>query len=346
MENLERIIKGYVDKTNSNNQTKLNYIDAIVLSVNENHLRADVKLITGQEYRGMLNKTGEHLHNGQGVKVGYITVPSKGWIALAYGEADPLGGSGGGDNISVGSAAIVSNANDFIINEEVMIDYSPATRASFGNTPAFIIQQQNYMYFGEASGSGVHIKANNALFGDTTYFKGFYLDDNNIVHSYEVYLEMYVSKREKYQDAKYEYISIWRTNVDSAYLDNNPSSTPTVTITKGCSLNEAWVYDASTSSRNLTDWSSDWMIASRAETLYHKRNLDERIQAFFPDGVDYYFKPRSRCVVNNHGWWFFDELDYFSPNYYDIVSYTFRNRAEQDFALDITQRVEPVVTSP
>lgn len=151
MDNWEKIINGYREKAIAKEQNTVKYIDATVVAVREDYLRASVQLITGQTIDNMLNKSGEKLYVGRGVRVGYLTYPSKGWIDLANGEADPIHeGEGGGDIWNVETAAILNNDNfdSFVITEEEMVEISPATKIYYGAKPAFIVLQGMLCYFG------------------------------------------------------------------------------------------------------------------------------------------------------------------------------------------------------
>ena len=71
---------------------------AVVTAVQEDYLRADVKLLgNGAEIKGMLNKSPGKLTVGQTVTVAYETLPSSGVILIANGETDPLSEGGGWD---------------------------------------------------------------------------------------------------------------------------------------------------------------------------------------------------------------------------------------------------------
>lgn len=140
IENWKKIIKEY---SKDKNQTSVQYIDAKLTNVREDYLRGDVELLTGQKFSGMLNKTGEKIYTGQNVKIGYTTTPSKGWIALAFGEADPMGGSGIVAEVE-NAAVVTTNPDDYMVVEELMLDISPETTLYYGNMPSFIIVQGHY----------------------------------------------------------------------------------------------------------------------------------------------------------------------------------------------------------
>lgn len=129
MDNWQKIIQGY---SKQSDQDTVKYLDAVVTSVREDYLRADVKFITGQTVSSMLNKSLEKLTVGQQVKVGYLTVPSKGWIALTNGEADPIREGGG---VEIDNAAIITpaQASSLIVDEEVIyVDTHIPARVVYG----------------------------------------------------------------------------------------------------------------------------------------------------------------------------------------------------------------------
>lgn len=140
MDNWKKIIEGYAKK---DDQISVKYIEGVTTSVQEDFKRADVRLITGQTYNNMLNKSSEKLTVGQQIKVGYLTTPSKGWIAMTNGEADPMGGSGIVAEVE-NAAVVTTNPDDYMVIEELMLDISPETMLYYGNMPSFIIVQGHY----------------------------------------------------------------------------------------------------------------------------------------------------------------------------------------------------------
>lgn len=129
MDNWEKIIEKCSKK--QDNQT-MKLITATVTSVTDNFYRADVRLITGQEIPNLINQTPNKLHVGQGVTVGYMTVPQAGWIQIAHGEPDPMRQGGGG--VQVENAVLLDSANlhDWVAEEEFMLDISANTKLLYG----------------------------------------------------------------------------------------------------------------------------------------------------------------------------------------------------------------------
>lgn len=139
--NWQKIIEGYSKK---DDQISVKYIEAVTLSVQEDFKRADVKLITGQIYNNMLNKSNEKLTVGQHIKVGYLTIPSKGWIAMTNGEADPLGGGESSVGIQIDNAAIITpvQASRFITDEEIIyVDEEDIAKIVYGKVPNWFYMQ-------------------------------------------------------------------------------------------------------------------------------------------------------------------------------------------------------------
>lgn len=349
MDNWEKIIKGCVDR--SQNQSTLKYIDAVVTRVCDNKFRrVNVKLLTGQEYENMLNKTEEKLSVGQGVKIGYLTIPSKGWVALANGEADPLGGDGGA-GIQVESAAIITTAEDFIVTQETMIDYSPATKVLYGAAPAFFICQENYMMLSSNNWTNdekASCIANEQYFPDAVHFTGYFVD-HGIVQRVDDYIYGYISQRSQGTSAKGEKYARKKRRIQYQYPNNDPTETPVFVSDKTTNIldnSPISLKDVGNNTVNLTNFTTDMFMVSHATFIGHKNDVSALIRPFFPSGVDRYVNLYVDTAYQNNGWgWAGDNIDYIA-NSGSLSSsspvFPFKNRAEQDFSLGVTQRVEPV----
>lgn len=126
------IIKSCI-KDESRRQPTGKFINAKIVNVREDFLRADVKFETGQTVKNMLNKTSEKLSVGQDVRIQYVTTPSKGWIDTTMGEAEPLKQGGGG--VEIDNAAIVTpeQAQKLIAEEEILyVDEATPAKVVFG----------------------------------------------------------------------------------------------------------------------------------------------------------------------------------------------------------------------
>lgn len=345
MSKLLDIIDRRIDEKNAQ-QNGLTLAPARVTAVRADFLRADVELLSnGMALKAMLNKTGERLTVGQTVRIAWQTLPSSGWIAVANGEADPLGGSGGG--VTVDTAAIVSTAQDFIVTEEVEIDYSPATKVVYGADNTFFVAQEQYTCFRSGSADAYYVSssaivAREQYFGDAVYLKGIYRSGSEGDYRYNIIeksVEFFISKRENYgTNDLSEWFKVKTHDKISTYT--TPSSTPTVTQNTYLHYNDTPVYDMTASSTTLQQWTSDWILFIRATSVINKASLSDDIAAFFPAGTDYCFRCYIHPMYNNRGWNVLYGID---PDYVvDATYWFFKNKAEQDFALGITQRSEPV----
>ena len=313
---------------------------AVVVSVQADFKRADVKLIeNGAIIKGMLNQSGNKLTVGQSVKVAFQTLPSAGWIAFTNGEADPIGG---GDGIQVASAAIVSTATDFIITQETMIDYSPATKVLYGTAPAFIICQENYAMLASnwTNTQKASCVTNEAYFPDAVHFTCYYVT-SGLVRREEQYIYNFVNQRTWATSAKGERLSRKIRKIIYEYPNNDPTESPTLITdtvqnllpTSGDSFT---VKDVGNNTTNLTNYTTDMFMVPRAASINHKNNANALIQPFFPENVDYYCAFYFDTAYENNGWGWIGQNDMTS------VVYPFKTRAEQDFSMGVTQRVEPV----
>lgn len=323
---------------------------AVVVSVQADFLRADVKLIeNGAIIKGMLNQSGNKLTVGQSVKIAYQTLPSAGWIAYTNGEADPIGGGGGG--VQVESAAIITTAEDFVITQETMIDYSPATRVLYGAVPAFFICQENYMMMASSWGNTEKAlaAANEQFFPDAVHYTGYYFV-NNIVHRVEEYIYQYIEQRTWSTSSKGEKLMRKRRRMNYSYPNNNPDETPILisdNVGQYISENTRTIKDVGNNTSALTNYASDMFMLSRTDAIVHKNSLASELAAFFPANVDYACRLNTDTGYYNNGWgWTNSVRDEITDTSSIPIIFPFKNRAEQDFAMGVTQRVEPVEVSP
>lgn len=340
MDNLGKIIKGYIDNDKSQDHISLKYMDAVVTSVREDFLRADIKFVTGQTIKNMLNKSGDELVAGQGVKIGYQTSPSKGWIAMAYGESKPLGGGGAGINVE--SAAIVTDEQDFIINREIMIDYSPATKVYYGSSPSFIIVNGMYVYYGDSltnTSAQTDVIAHTELFGSGIVLKGVAYDPILTGNEYNVIdttFDVRIEGMSKSGSSHTESAGIYLTT---------EYGVPSATVNRRYQLLNNFVYNASA-------WAEDIILIPRVSSIFQTN--DPEINSRLPEGVTYIMEVTLECAWKVNGTWAFGRYaNQLSPYYMGLSTSNtsrfyvfFKNQAEQDFALGITQRIEPIEVTP
>lgn len=190
--NWQKIIEGYAKK---DDQISVKYIEAVTLSVQEDFKRADVKLITGQIQNNMLNKSNEKLTVGQHIKVGYLTIPSKGWIAMTNGEADPLGGGGEPSvGIQIDNAAIITpvQASKFITDEEVIyVDEEEIAKIVYGKVPNwFYIQGYPCRFVAQRSAVPTDAEATAIAQADLSLLPSEYVTMSSATRKYKYVLQL------------------------------------------------------------------------------------------------------------------------------------------------------------
>lgn len=115
-------------------QQQEKHVPCIIESVSDDHLRADVSLLTDRNtiIKSRLNKSGEKLTAGQQAWLYYTTLPSSGYIGRTEGEADPMGG--GGASTTVENAAILTDAtfSDYAVDNELIVDLEPDGHIYYG----------------------------------------------------------------------------------------------------------------------------------------------------------------------------------------------------------------------
>lgn len=335
----ELIDKRIDDKLDS---TVLKYAPAVVLAVGEEYKRADVRLLAnGAVIKNILNKTKEELSVGDSVRVAYFTLPSAGWIDFVNGEARPIGGGAG---IEVASAAILTDttAADFIIDREVMIDYSPQTKVLYGSSPSFIVVNGMYVYYGDSltnTSAQADIIAHTELFGGGITLSGVAYDPALTDHEYNVINTTF--------DVRIESMSkSGASHTESAgiYLMTE-YGVPSATVNRRYQLLNNFVYSAAA-------WAEDLILIPRVSSIFQSN--DPEINSRLPDGVTYIMEVTLECAWKVNGTWTFNRyanqlspysmgLSTSNSSHYYVC---FANQAEQDFALGVTQRSEPVeVTS-
>lgn len=143
---IKREVKDLVSK-----QGGLMVTPAVVTAVQEDYLRADVKLLgNGAEIKGMLNKSPGKLTVGQTVTVAYETLPSSGVILIANGETDPLS-EGGGWEVDTAVVLDADNVHQWIAEEELMADINANTKLLYGGNAKLAAMQGYACRFGSAT---------------------------------------------------------------------------------------------------------------------------------------------------------------------------------------------------
>ena len=84
-------------------------------------------------------------------------------------------------------------------------------------------------------------------------------------------------------------------------------------------------------------------MLSRTDAIVHKNTLNTALAAFFPEDVEYACNVNIDTGYYNNGWgWGGSRRDEISSTNSTPIIYPFKDRAEQDFSMGVTQRVEPV----
>lgn len=149
MDNWEKIINGYREKAIAKDQSTMKLIEATVLGASADYKRAKVQLITGQVIDNLINQSGNKIYVGQWVKVGYLTYPSKGWIAFTNGEADPIH-EGGGVEVETAAVLDADNVHRWLAEEELMMDINPQTKLLYGGHHRLVAIQGYCCRFGSS----------------------------------------------------------------------------------------------------------------------------------------------------------------------------------------------------
>ena len=143
---IRREVKDLVSK-----QGGLMVTPAVVTAVQEDFLRADVKLLgNGAEIKGMLNKSPGKLTVGQTVTVAYETLPSSGVILIANGETDPLS-EGGGWEVDTAGLLDEDNVHHWLADEELMLNIDAETKLLYGGHQRLVSVQGHACRWGTST---------------------------------------------------------------------------------------------------------------------------------------------------------------------------------------------------
>lgn len=164
---IKRIVKQEIKA--QNNEI---HVPCIIESVSDDYLRADVSLLADPDViiPNRLNKSGEKLTEGQQAWLYYTTLPSSGYIGRTEGEADPMGG-GGGTTVETAAVLVPTNFNDYVIEEELIVDVQPPNMVYYGAHPAFVIVQGHYCLLAKTTTTTPSYDSSTGIWtvgGDTT----------------------------------------------------------------------------------------------------------------------------------------------------------------------------------
>lgn len=194
---IRREVKDLVSK-----QGGLMVTPAVVTAVQEDYLRADVKLLgNGAEIKGMLNKSPGKLTVGQTVTVAYETLPSSGVILIANGETDPLS-EGGGWEVENAVLYDAANLHDYTVDTTLMTDISANTKLYYGASGRMIVAQGMLFYQGSSSLNGDNFTnaLDELLTENSAYiapeYRGIisYRYASNIAYRYETDVKVYLEQ--------------------------------------------------------------------------------------------------------------------------------------------------------
>ena len=131
--NNNKLMKANVCGVNKEKTNDIKVSKATVINVNSDYSYATVKLVGNNEtIITLLNKTGEKLEIGDGVRIFYNTDISCGWIAVRNGKPSPIGGG----NLTIDSAAVIptSAEKSYLQDAEVFnIDVKNHIKVAYGD---------------------------------------------------------------------------------------------------------------------------------------------------------------------------------------------------------------------
>jgi hypothetical protein len=228
-----------------------------------------------------------------------------------------------------------------------MIDYSPATKVLYGAAPAFIICQENYAMMASnwTNTEKASCVTNEQYFPDAIHLTGYDIVSNK-VRRYEDYIYSYIRSRTWATSGKGETAMRRIRRIVYEYPNNDPTETPTFisdTVYNFMDTTSGYITikDVGNNTTTLSNYTSDMFMVYRVTAINNNNLLNTLLLPFAPEGVDYYCRLAIDTAYYNNGWGWFGE-DNFSNHSFGNPVYFFKNRAEQDFSLGVTQRVEPV----
>ena len=130
---LNDLVRSNATDVNRKSTNVVKDIQAVVMNVDEDYSYATVKLVGNNEtVITLVNKTGEKLSIGDGVRVYYNTDISCGWIGMRNGKPEPIGGG----NLTIDSAAVIptSAEKSYLKDAEVFnIDVKNHIKVAYGD---------------------------------------------------------------------------------------------------------------------------------------------------------------------------------------------------------------------
>ena len=231
---IRREVKDLVSK-----QGGLMVTPAVVTAVQEDYLRADVKLLgNGAEIKGMLNKSPGKLTVGQTVTVAYDTLPSSGVILIANGETDPLS-EGGGWEVANAVLYDAANLHEYTVDTELMTDISANTKLYYGANNRMIVAQGVPVYLGSFTASDFTAKLDSLLTANSAYISPEYTGltsyryASGVVYKYEVDIKVYPYQVNAERNSRWRWWWMTRTTIKTTNMSTSAVTTNTYTQTHG-----------------------------------------------------------------------------------------------------------------
>lgn len=207
---------------------------AVVTAVQEDYLRADVKLLgNGAEIKGMLNKTAEKLTVGQTVAVAYSTLPSSGVILLANGEADLIKEGGGGVEVENAVLFDANNLHEYTVTNELMVDISANTKLYYGANNRMIVAQGVPFYLGSFNATDFTTKLDSLLTANSAYISPEYTGlisyryASGVVYKYEVDIKVYPYQVDAASNNRWRWWWMTRTTIKTTNMSTTAVTTNT-----------------------------------------------------------------------------------------------------------------------
>jgi hypothetical protein len=343
---IRREVKDLVSK-----QGGLMVTPAVITAVQEDYLRADVKLLgNGAEIKGMLNKSPGKLTVGQTVTVAYETLPSSGVILIANGETDPLS-EGGGWEVENAVLYDAANLHEYTVDTELMTDISANTKLYYGADNRMIVAQGVPVYLGSFTASDFTAKLDSLLTANSAYISPEYTGlisyryNSGVVYKYEVDIKVYPYQVNAESNNRWRWWWMTRTTIKTTNMSTSAVTTNTYLQTHDnfytTNFNDISEYGLLLTTPTFGVNSPDALLDSYITNGYVGSNTNINASST-PTGSTHV---RGLIVFKNAS------QDAWNVNYQGTVSLSYNTRvgaympltaAETCFALGTTQRSEPV----